>query len=288
VAGREELGGRPLRRRIDPGVWLVPGIVLGHGQHLRKAGPSTDPTGSRFADPATHIPALLGRRGIRRRSSGFPAAHGTRAHRFHATMSTLTETPDPETSGAGTDEQGAAGSAGRFEALVLPEVEVMLRVARSVTGNSHDAEDLVQETMMRAYRAIAGFDGRHPRAWLLTILRNAEVNRHRRRRPSLLTEAQVNLPDPVADSGDTAEDAALSATFDEAVETAFRALSPDFREVVELVDLGGLSYSEAAEVAGIPEGTVMSRLHRARRRMRKSLDDARSSAGEHQTRSVNG
>ena len=173
-------------------------------------------------------------------------------------MMTLTEPPSTQ--------------AERFEAVVIPEVEVMLRVARSITRNAHDAEDLVQETMLRAYRSIDRFDGRHPRAWLLTILRNAEINRHRRRRPSLLTEAQQDLPDPAADGGGTAEDAALADAFDHAVESAFQSLSEDFREVVELVDLGGLSYAEAAEVAGIPEGTVMSRLHRARRRMREAID----------------
>jgi RNA polymerase sigma-70 factor (ECF subfamily) len=202
-------------------------------------------------------------------------------------MMTLTEPPDTDQSGTGVENRDAAGSAARFEAVVVPEVEVMLRVARSITRNAHDAEDLVQETMVRAFRSIDRFDGRHPRAWLLTILRNAEINRHRRRRPGLLTDAQTNLPDPVADSGDTAEDAALSDTFDEAVETAFDGLSPEFREVVELVDLGGLSYAEAAKVAGIPEGTVMSRLHRARRRIREALGDATRSADEVQKRNVN-
>lgn len=178
-------------------------------------------------------------------------------------MSTLAEHPSsPEASGLPAE---------RFESLVLPEVEVLLRVARSLTRNAHDAEDLVQETMIRAYRAIDRFDGRYPRAWLLTILRNAEINRHRRRRPSLLTEAQTDLPDPVADGGDSAETVALHGTFDAAVEQAFEELPEDFREIVELVDLGGLSYAEAAGVAGIPEGTVMSRLHRARRRMRERL-----------------
>jgi RNA polymerase sigma-70 factor (ECF subfamily) len=173
----------------------------------------------------------------------------------HATMTTLT----------------ANSTAERFEEFVLPGVEVMLRVARSITRNRHDAEDLVQETMLRAYRSIDRFDGRHPRAWLLTILRNAEINRHRRRRPSLLTEAQADLPDPPSAGGDTAEDVALLEEFDAAVEAAFDALSPEFREMVEIVDLGGLTYAEAAAVAGVPEGTVMSRLHRARRRMRDSL-----------------
>ena len=70
-----------------------------------------------------------------------------------------------------------------FERYVLPELDVLLRVARSLTHNAADAEDLVQETLIRAHRSIDRFDGRHPRAWLLTILRNANVNRARRRRP---------------------------------------------------------------------------------------------------------
>ena len=167
----------------------------------------------------------------------------------------------------------------RFELWVLPEVEILVRVARSMTHHTHDAEDLVQETMVRAFRAIEGFDGRHPRAWLLTIMRNAEINRHRRQRPSLLTEAQQSLAEPVADRGATAETMALAWTFDGAVEDALADLSSQFREVVELVDLGGLSYAEAAEVAGVPEGTIMSRLHRARRRIRSRLEEQGYQAG---------
>ena len=169
-------------------------------------------------------------------------------------------------------EGTAEASSARFERWVLPEVEVLLRVARSMTRNSHDAEDLVQDTMVRAFRAIDRFDGRHPRAWLLTIMRNAEINRTRKKRPSLLTEAQHSMQDPVADGGATPETTALASTFDGAVEAALGELSADFRQVVELVDLGGLSYAQAAEVAGVPEGTVMSRLHRARKRIRERLE----------------
>lgn len=171
-----------------------------------------------------------------------------------------------------TDVPISADATERFERWVLPEVEVLLRVARSITRDPHDAEDLVQDTLLRAYRSIDRFDGRHPRAWLLTILRNAEINRHRRRRPSLLTAAQQTLPDPEADGGATAESMVVDRTFEAVVDDAVDGLSPDFREVVELVDIGGLSYAEAAEVAGVPEGTVMSRLHRARRRIRAELE----------------
>lgn len=171
-----------------------------------------------------------------------------------------------------SDEIADEGPTERFERWVLPEVEVLMRVARSMTRSTHDAEDLVQDTMVRAFRSIDRFDGRHPRAWLLTIMRNAEINRHRRQRPSLLTAAQQTLPDPVADDGATAETHAMVTSFDAAVETAFERLSPDFREMIELVDVGGLTYAEAADAAGVPEGTVMSRLHRARAKVRASLD----------------
>ena len=75
-----------------------------------------------------------------------------------------------------------------FRLHVEPEIEVLLRVARTLTRSGADAEDLVQETLVRAYRAIDRFDGRHPRAWLLTILRNTNANMHRRRRPGLVDD----------------------------------------------------------------------------------------------------
>jgi RNA polymerase sigma factor (sigma-70 family) len=80
-----------------------------------------------------------------------------------------------------------------FERYVLPETEVLLRVALSLTRRPADAEDLVQDTLIRAYRSIDRFDGAHPRAWLLTIMRNAHINNHRRRRPELLRDPEVTL-----------------------------------------------------------------------------------------------
>jgi RNA polymerase sigma-70 factor (ECF subfamily) len=142
-----------------------------------------------------------------------------------------------------------------FSTYVLPEIDYLLRAARGLTRNNADAEDLAQETMLRAYRASDRFDGRHPRAWLLTIMRNTHINSHRRRRPQLLR-------DP-----DTPE-------FDTEIERALTDLPEAFRAVVDLVDIGGLSYAEAAAALGVPTGTVMSRLHRARRRIRDHLDRA--------------
>jgi RNA polymerase sigma-70 factor (ECF subfamily) len=161
-----------------------------------------------------------------------------------------------------------------FERYVLPEVEVMLRVARSLTRNQADAEDLVQDTLIRAYRAIERFDGRYPRAWLLTILRNTHINRNRRRRPELLRDPDVQM-ERLAASPEEDEasrpDRFVDLEFDADLEDALASLSDPFAEIVQLVDIDGLTYAEAAEVLGIPVGTVMSRLHRARKKIREQL-----------------
>lgn len=168
---------------------------------------------------------------------------------------------------------GSTAADDAFSRYVVPEIEVLLRVATSLTGNRVDAEDLVQETLLRAYRAIERFDGRHPRAWLLTIMRNAQRNRVRRRRPGLLDDPDLvlpQIPDRAADAGNV-ETVVVDNTFDAAVVEAFDRLPPRFRRVVELVDLGELTYAEAAEVLDVPIGTIMSRLHRSRRRIRQHL-----------------
>ncbi len=161
-----------------------------------------------------------------------------------------------------------------FETHVLREIEVLLRVARSLTRNDADAEDLVQDTLLRAYRAIDRFDGRHPRAWLLTILRNTHINRNRRRRPELLRDTDGGVDRIGQLAGDDTTDAMIDVAFDAEVEAALASLDEPFRAVVELVDIDGLSYAETAQRLGIPTGTVMSRLHRARGRIRDHLERA--------------
>lgn len=161
-----------------------------------------------------------------------------------------------------------------FTQFVLPEVGVLLRVARSMTRRDADAEDLVQDTLLRAFRAIDRFDGEHPRSWLLTIMRNAEINRHRRRRPDLLDDPDdtvSGIAAVAAPAGDEPEAIVVRQAFDAVVADALAKLPRRYREIVHLVDLDGLSYAEAAAVLKIPTGTVMSRLHRARSRMRDRL-----------------
>lgn len=161
-----------------------------------------------------------------------------------------------------------------FEQYVLPELEVLYRTAWSLTRSDADAQDLVQETLLRAYRAIDRFDGRYPRAWLMTIMRNANINRARKKRPDLLDDPDKTFERSVEFAEtDSPESLTMEGEFDATVEDAFDQLPDKFREVVELVDLNGLAYQEAADVLDVPVGTIMSRLHRARKRIRDHIDE---------------
>lgn len=162
-----------------------------------------------------------------------------------------------------------------FRRYVLPELDVLFRVALRLTGNRADAEDLVQDTVLRAFRAADRFDGRHPRAWLLTIMRNANINRLRKRQPDLVHDEERTfgtLPAGGADGRDGPQEVVMDQVPEQAVAEALRNLSEKFRDVVMLVDIDGLAYQEAADVLGVPIGTVMSRLHRARNRIRSHLE----------------
>jgi RNA polymerase sigma-70 factor (ECF subfamily) len=163
-----------------------------------------------------------------------------------------------------------------FRELVVPEVDVLLRVALSITRSAPDAEDLVQDTLLRAYRSMSSFDGRHPRAWLLTILRNAQINRTRRQRPALLDD-----PDEVVrrlsvddDARSDPETVLMDRLLDQHLDAALRALPERFRLPIELVDVDELGYEEAAALLGVPIGTLTSRLSRGRKRLRAHLERA--------------
>lgn len=160
-----------------------------------------------------------------------------------------------------------------FERYVLPELDVLYRTAWSLTRSDVEAQDLVQDTLLRAYRAIDRFDGRYPRAWLLTIMRNANINRARKKKPELLDDPDATFERSTAFAEtEGPEELVLEGEFDATVEQGFRELPDKFREVVELVDLNGLAYQEAADLLGVPVGTVMSRLHRARKRIREHIE----------------
>lgn len=155
-----------------------------------------------------------------------------------------------------------------FDEVVSPEIPLLLRAARVMVLNEPEAEDAVQETLLRAYRASDSFDGRYPRAWLLTVLRNAVYSGWRR--ASKDTSAEVvesGRQRPVASAEDELTDATLAADLG----AALRDLPDHQRGAVLLVDVEGFSTAEAAVLLGVRPGTVMSRLHRARHRMRSDL-----------------
>ena len=182
-----------------------------------------------------------------------------------------------ETVRAGTDA-GADAALDRSRAFRLhvePQIEVLLRVARTLTASWAEAEDLTQECLIRAWSAADRFDGAHPRAWLLTILRRTHLNMCRRTRPDTVADLAA-LPGarPAFDAVPpaTPEDMLMAGVLPDRLERAVAALDQRFRTVLELVDLDGLTCPEAARVLGLPVGTVVSRLSRARSRIRVRLD----------------
>ncbi|MFS0898287.1 sigma-70 family RNA polymerase sigma factor [Mycolicibacterium litorale] len=159
---------------------------------------------------------------------------------------------------------------------MVPLRAELLRAAMRMTHRPGDAEDLVQDTLMRAYRSFETLrPGTNTRAWMHQILRNTWINNHRaaQRRP-----AEVPVDDlgeqtsrESADCIASAEVAFLAAQPDAEVHAAMAALSDEFRMVVYLADVEGHPYAVVAEMMGTPLGTVMSRLHRARRQLRVLL-----------------
>jgi len=163
----------------------------------------------------------------------------------------------------------------RFEAMVLPHLDAAYTLARYLTRNDHDAQDVVQDAFLRALKYFSGFrgagEGGDGRAWLLAIVRNTAYTWLRRHRAdALATEFdEERHSDPVAEHHPAAALDRDSAR--EALHQALDQLSPEFREVIVLRELEGLSYKEIGDVTGVPVGTVMSRLSRARRRLQEAL-----------------
>ena len=163
-----------------------------------------------------------------------------------------------------------------------PYMSSLYTAARRMTRNDADAEDLLQETFLKAYRGYGGFkEGTNLKAWLYRILTNSYINRYRarQRRPD-----ETDLEDVEdfylyrrlggAESsvlGRSAEDEVLDAITDDQVRDALDSLPDTFRMAVVLADVEGFSYKEIAEILDVPIGTVMSRLHRGRRALQKAL-----------------
>ena len=158
-----------------------------------------------------------------------------------------------------------------FEAAVLPHLDAAYSLARWLLRSEHEAEDVVQEAYVRALRFFGGFRGGDSRGWLLTIVRNVSYTWLRKRRPDQLN---LSLDEELHGREDGARDPegeVLRKADVRSVKQALETLPLELREVIVLRELEGLSYAEIASVAEIPLGTVMSRLSRARSRLRDLL-----------------
>lgn len=158
-----------------------------------------------------------------------------------------------------------------FERQVLPHLDAAYNLARFLMRNDHDAEDAVQEASLRAFRFFENFRGENSRAWFLQIVRNTSFTLLKKNRPA---EMNVEFDEelhgeqvPAMDPG-----ASLDRAHDrQTVRAAIEQLAPEFRQTIVLRELEGASYKEIADIAGVPIGTVMSRLARARHQLQMIL-----------------
>jgi RNA polymerase sigma-70 factor (ECF subfamily) len=178
-----------------------------------------------------------------------------------------------------------------FTDVAMEFMPSLYSAALRMTRNASDAEDLVQETYLKAYRSFASFqEGTNLRAWLYRILTNTFINSYRsaQRRP----ETPVDVEDVEdlylykrmsgsggSEPGRSAEDEALERFTDDDVKSALEALPENFRMAVLLADVEGFSYKEISDITDVPIGTVMSRIHRGRRALQKALHDVAEQRG---------
>jgi RNA polymerase sigma-70 factor, ECF subfamily len=181
--------------------------------------------------------------------------------------------PPAPPSGASADAEKRAS----FEREALVHLDSLYRVALRLTGNPAEADDLVQETMLKAYRAWHQFErGTNAKGWLLTILRHAFINEYRRRTRHPET-VDIDAIEPFSVFQEVQDDDPQGTFFDRIVDDevlqAIDTLPEQFRETVVLSDVEGMSYDEIARVLEVPVGTVKSRLFRARRLLQQKLYD---------------
>jgi RNA polymerase sigma-70 factor (ECF subfamily) len=161
----------------------------------------------------------------------------------------------------------------RFEEMIMPHLDAAYNLARWLTRNEHDAQDVVQDAFLRAFKFFNGFHGTNGRSWLLSIVRNASYNWLQKNRKNELTtvfDEELHGPEAVV----TDQLAPLLRDADQQlVRQAMEELPVEFREVTILRELEGMSYKEIAEITEIPIGTVMSRLARARKQLQTQLTE---------------
>ena len=160
---------------------------------------------------------------------------------------------------------------GRFETAVLPHLDAAFNLARWLTRNDADAEDVVQEAYLRAFRFFGGFHGEDGRAWLLGIVRNTSYTWMQRNRSPELNMPLDDEPHEVEGDDLNPEELLLQKADAQTLRQAVEELPLEFREVLVLRELDEMSYKQIAAVADLPLGTVMSRLARARKRLQHIL-----------------
>src|ERR1700683_3593747 len=176
------------------------------------------------------------------------------------------------------EEKRGSVQAGAFEQVVLPHLDAAYNLARWLVRNTHDAEDVVQGAYLRAFKFFGGYHGGDARAWVLKIVRNTSYTFLERNRPADLAEEfdetiHTAGTDRLGTPG--AEGALVQSAESRMLHDALDELPVNFREVIVLRELEGMSYKEIAEVMGVPIGTVMSGLARGRGQLRERLLRAR-------------
>jgi RNA polymerase sigma-70 factor (ECF subfamily) len=158
-----------------------------------------------------------------------------------------------------------------YEQKVLPHLDAAYNLARWLSGNDHDAQDVAQEACLRAFKFFGSFRGENARAWLLTIVRNSFYSWRQKNRPPEIAGELGDEALAVEDDSTNAEVVLARLADAEAVRRAMAELPVEFREIIILREMEGFSYKEIADLSDVPIGTVMSRLARARKQLQKSL-----------------
>jgi RNA polymerase sigma-70 factor (ECF subfamily) len=160
----------------------------------------------------------------------------------------------------------------RFEECIMPHLDAAYNLARWLSGKDQDAEDIVQDACLRAYKFFGGFRGGDAQTWLLRIVHNAFYDSlHDSRHHQQFSEFNENIHSP-DDSSDAPDTALIRKSDNDFLREGIEQLPIEFREILVMRELHGFSYNQIAEVADLPMGTVMSRLARAREELRHFIE----------------